>query len=256
MDDLILIKARVQQPCDAGNIPDHTVPDHAPAHILLVVADDLIEIVAQAILSLQPLFQLRSGRSQMGHNAHARKLHQRHAGIHHDARGSNVLKHVEFAGIRPMVCVSAQPDDDDLVRDLRLHQKRGGHVGDCGDGQHIQRRIVRTLHGKPDQILRSLGIDRCFLIRQETRGAAACKLHQLGSAAEVQNILNFPIAALHAERGRLGTFVLEGRGINPLDIQLIVRGDHIGQRKLIVHFIIGIRVQNDINRLLRPAESV
>ena len=48
---------------------------------------------------------------------------------------------------------------------------------------------------------------------------------------------------------------MEGRCINSLQMQLFLRFDEIGQGVLVVDFIIGVRVQNHIDRSFGPVQA-
>ena len=73
---------------------------------------------------------------------------------------------------------------------------------------------------------------------------------------QVQDMVDFLIAFFHTVFWSAGFLIMEGRCINSLQMQLFLRFDEIGQGVLVVDFIIGVRVQNHIDRSFGPVQAL
>ena len=238
----------VQHPAHGGHIPNDTAPYTALGVFVGGLHRVLHQIIAQGVLALEPMVQLRLGGGEGADHAHAGQHDQRRARAKHHAGRGHVLRTVEFNVIMPFQRVAAQPDHHDAIRDFRLHQQGGGHVGNRADRQHIQRLFRAILHGQLRKVLRRVGRNRGLLIGQIAVRAAIYRALQPG---ELQQLQNFLIAALHAVRGAAGTIVEERRGVERPHVQLFLCVQCVGNRELVVDFVIRIGIQNHIHRARR-----
>ena len=157
--------------------------------------------------------------------------------------------------IMPMQRVATQPHQHNTIADFGLHQQRGGHVGDGRDSDDIQRLFGRILHGKLSQMPRRVRFHGRFFVGQIAFRAAIGAIQQIRAAHQGENILDLVIAFLHANGGRRGLVVAEGRGVNGLQLQLFIILNQIGQGVLIVDFVIGVGIQHHIHRALRALQT-
>lgn len=109
------------------------------------------------------------------------------------------------------------------------------------------------LHRQTNQRLRRIGNDGRFFIRQIGGGAAVYRHVFLRQLQQAQDLL---IAFLHAVRRAGGALVLEGRGAQRQQTHPVGRAQGIGNRKLIVNFIIGVGVDHQIDKALGRFQHV
>ena len=154
--------------------------------------------------------------------------------------------------------MTAQPDHDDPARDARLHQNGRGHVGDRADGHDVQRIVLRPRHGPGHEIPRRGAVHRRAAVGQI---ALRSPEHPaLGIDPQpVQQPENLAVALLHAVLRPAGAVVIKRRGVNRLHVQLLRRKQRVAQRELIVHLVVGVRVQHHVHlslRRLKPANQL
>ena len=243
----------VEQPADRRHIPDDAAPYAARGVGVRLVNRLLAQIIAQRRFAAQPVFQLRPGGCKARYNARARQNHQRRAAVVHHARGGDVLHAVEFLVVMPFKTRAAQPHHDDLLRDGRIDQQRGGDVRDRADGGHIQRLFARILRGACGQILRG-GRNHGLFFAGQIAFAALEYRHVL--LREGEQLADFVVAFLHAVLGAGGAGVPERRGIQRLEADSLLGLERIGNGKLIVDFVVRVGIEHQIEHALRRIEQL
>ena len=158
----------VQQPAHGGHVPNDAAPYAALGVLVGGLHRVLHQIVAQVVLALEPIGQLRLRAGEGADHAQTGQHDQRRTGSEHDPSRGHVLTDVELNVIVPFQRVAAQPDHNNVVRDLRLHQQSGGHIGDRTDSYYIQGLFRAVPHSQLGEMLRRIGRNGGLLIGQIT----------------------------------------------------------------------------------------
>ena len=230
--------ALVEQVGDGCHIPDFLAVGEV---IGAVLAEALIEEIADRVAAGERLGQLRFGGQQVRGDPQAGHMHERHAAVEDDARRRHILHQVEFDGVRQRVGIAPQPDHHDLADDLRFDQQRRRDVRDRADGDHIERVVIGRGHCACHQIQR--------------RGAALWPAAQVGRRAAVdeasgrdmqpiQQAHDLIVAPLHAVARPGRAIVGEGRGVERLHRELFGRAQGVDDRELVVNFVVRVGVQH------------
>ena len=178
----------------------------------------------------------------MFRNVLGRNLNEWNTAVKEHLRGHDVLAQVELSCRRPFVRGTAEPDHDNLVLDLRLHQNRGRDVDRTTDGQYKEGTITR-LHRLVDEVSRGWTIDRTPLFLKEPIRTAKDG-HTLAASEEVEQPEDLLVALLHAV-GRAGGTVIDVRcSVDRLDVHLFGREQAVGHCVLIVDLVVRVGVEH------------
>ncbi|MDE0472911.1 MAG: hypothetical protein OXH57_13360 [Ekhidna sp.] len=178
---------------------------------------EVVEIVTDLALALDPGLRLRVREVQLGADVIAGEVDQRHTRGEEEPGGMGILNQVQGRGVGEIdPCgISGGPVDHHAGGDLGRHQQRRGDVGDASDGHDVQHALVIGQR-RLDNAVGALALDRDIRRRHVPVRAPE---HQAvpGDAQLAEHAVDLLVRLLHA-LGR--THQLEVVGPDPLGDQV------------------------------------
>ena len=140
--------------------------------------------------------------------------------------------------------VAAEPDNDNIARDVRRDQERRCEVRDRADRNDEQ--FFAASPGPRrlgDDEIDRLGTNRRHPVRQKRR-CTAISGNPAAEAHEVDDPDNFPVTLLHPVGGGGRTAVQKRSRRHTAQVDALRRQQRVDERELIVDLVIGVGIQN------------
>ena len=212
----------------------------------LVLTVDLEEIVANRAFALNMCCHLRLGRVQVRHYAHAGEAHEGNAAVQYDPARGRILTEIELTGIGPVAGVAPQPEEDNSVPDVRLHEQSRGNIGDCTDGYDIERVVEGRGQSPFDQIISSIAPDGRPSCGQPFGRTSLDK--GFSRYTEVrqprQKSMDLFVTLLHTVGRSRGAGVVKRGSVQGFDSNAFRREERVYDSELIIDLIESVRVQH------------